>query len=64
MAAYSLGGFAAGFLAPLAFGAVLDAAGGDGHPRAWTLAFGSVAAVALGGAAAVRSLVRPSQLKS
>lgn len=64
MAAYSLGGFAAGFLAPLTFGAVLDAAGGDNHAWAWRLAFGSVAAVALAGAVTVRTLVNPSKVKA
>jgi MFS family permease len=61
MAAYSLGGFAAGFLAPLAFGAVLDGAGGDTRPLGWTLAFSSVAAVAFAGALTVRSFVSTSK---
>jgi MFS family permease len=40
MAIYSLLGFGAGFIAPLVFGATLDAAGGG--PPAWGLAFGSL----------------------
>lgn len=42
MALYSFLGFGAGFLSPLAFGAVLDAAGGKGAPFAWGVAFGSL----------------------
>ena len=42
MAVYSLLGFGAGFVAPLVFGATLDAAGGDAG--AWTLAFGTLGA--------------------
>jgi len=40
MAVYSLLGFGAGFVAPLVFGATLDAAGGDA--TAWALAFGTL----------------------
>jgi MFS family permease len=42
MAVYSFGGFGAGFLAPLVFGAVLDVSGGKTDPAAWGLAFGSL----------------------
>lgn len=42
MAFYSFLGFGAGFVSPLAFGAVLDAAGGKNAPFAWGLAFGSL----------------------
>jgi MFS family permease len=42
LAVYSLLGFGAGFFAPLAFGAVLDVAGGATSRFAWTLAFGSL----------------------
>jgi len=42
MALYSFLGFGAGFVSPLAFGAVLDAAGGKSDPVAWGLAFGSL----------------------
>ena len=44
MAVYSLVGFGAGFLAPLVFGAVMDAAGGETRRLAWGLAFASLAA--------------------
>lgn len=40
MALYSLAGFGAGFVAPVVFGAVLDASGGTQSPLAWTLAMG------------------------
>lgn len=40
MALYSLLGFGAGFVAPLVFGATLDAAGNDA--TAWALAFGTL----------------------
>jgi hypothetical protein len=39
MALHSLLGFGTGFVAPLAFGAVLDLAGGSGAGLAWGLAF-------------------------
>jgi MFS family permease len=42
MALYSFLGFGAGFLSPLAFGAVLDAAGGKNDPVAWGFAFASL----------------------
>ncbi|GAB4176481.1 MAG: MFS transporter [Rhodocyclaceae bacterium] len=42
LATYSFLGFSAGFLGPLAFGLVLDAAGGKDDPLAWGLAFGSL----------------------
>lgn len=42
MAAYSFLGFGAGFIAPLAFGAVLDLFGGTADPVAWGYAFGSL----------------------
>lgn len=42
MALHSMLGFGAGFLAPLAFGAVLDAAGGNASPAAWMLAYASL----------------------
>jgi MFS family permease len=40
MAIYSFLGFGIGFIAPLAFGATLDFAGGSERASAWTLAFG------------------------
>jgi MFS family permease len=42
MALHSMLGFGAGFVAPLAFGAVLDAAGGNANPAAWMLAYVSL----------------------
>jgi MFS family permease len=42
MALYSFLGFGAGFVSPLAFGAVLDAVGGKNDPAAWGLAFASL----------------------
>ena len=39
MALHSLLGFGAGFLAPLAFGLVLDLAGGNESVSAWGFAF-------------------------
>jgi MFS family permease len=44
MALYSLGGFGAGFVAPLVFGAALDLAGGTTTPTAWMFGFGSLGA--------------------
>jgi MFS family permease len=43
MAVYSLAGFAAASVAPIAFGAVVDAAGGQTRELAWVLAFASLA---------------------
>ena len=42
MAIYSLFGFGAAFVAPLAFGATLDFAGGSGSALGWTLSFGTL----------------------
>jgi MFS family permease len=42
MALYSLFGFGAAFVAPLAFGTILDVGGGAGSPLAWVIAFGSL----------------------
>jgi len=42
MALHSMLGFGAGFVAPLAFGAVLDAGGGNASPGAWMLAYASL----------------------
>jgi MFS family permease len=47
MAVHSMLGFGAGFIAPLAFGAVLDLAGGKASPLAWGLAFASLGAGAV-----------------
>jgi MFS family permease len=43
MAAYSVAGFGAAFVSPLAFGAALDGAGGGGTAWAWGVAFASLA---------------------
>ena len=51
MALHSLLGFGAGFVAPLAFGAMLDLAGGNERVPAWGLAFASLGIWGLGGAA-------------
>jgi hypothetical protein len=51
MALHSLLGFGAGFAAPLAFGAVLDLAGGNDRVSSWGLAFASLGIWGLGGAA-------------
>jgi MFS family permease len=50
MALHSLLGFGAGFAAPMAFGAVLDLAGGSERVSAWGLAFASLGIWGLGGA--------------
>ena len=42
MALHSMLGFGAGFVAPLAFGAVLDATGGNASATAWMLAYASL----------------------
>jgi MFS family permease len=42
MALHSMLGFGAGFVAPLAFGSVLDACGGNASPGAWMLAYASL----------------------
>lgn len=52
MALHSLLGFGAGFVAPLAFGAVLDLAGGSERVPAWGLAFASLGIWCLLGALA------------
>ena len=53
MALHSFAGFAAGFVAPLVFGSLLDAGGGDARPEAWGLAFASLAFISICGAFAV-----------
>ncbi|MCJ7838297.1 MAG: MFS transporter [Burkholderiales bacterium] len=45
MALHSMLGFGAGFIAPLAFGAVLDAGGGNASPEAWMLAYASLGVI-------------------
>ncbi|CAA7616443.1 nitrate/nitrite transporter [Magnetospirillum sp. UT-4] len=53
MAVHSLLGFAGAFAGPLAFGAVLDLAGGQDSRLAWGLAFASLGVVAALGAPAL-----------
>jgi MFS family permease len=63
MAAYSMAGFAAGFVAPLTFGGVLDLAGSNAA-AAWALAFGSLGAGSLLGLAGFLSASRPERAAS
>jgi len=58
MSLFSLLGFSAGFIAPAAFGAVLDLAGGRGSSLAWGLAFASLGLVAMLGVIPARMLAR------
>ncbi|MEE8279136.1 MAG: MFS transporter [Alphaproteobacteria bacterium] len=60
MALHSTLGFAGGFMGPLAFGLVLDVAGGE-SVLGWGLAFASVAAVMAGGPL-ILALLRPAEL--
>jgi predicted MFS family arabinose efflux permease len=54
LSVHSVLGFSAGFVGPLAFGMVLDAAGGANTGLAWGLAFASLGAVAALGPLALR----------
>jgi MFS family permease len=54
LAVHAALGFGAGFVAPLVFGAVLDAAGGNASARAWGWAFVSLALPALAGSFLLR----------
>lgn len=56
MAVHSLFGFGAAFVAPVAFGLVLESAGGGSAPAAWGLAFASLGAVVALGPLALRAL--------
>lgn len=61
MAVYSFVGFGGALIGPIVFGALLDAGGGESARRAWLLAFAGLAAVSLGGVAALTSrAARPS----
>jgi predicted MFS family arabinose efflux permease len=55
MAVYSFFGFGGALAGPIAFGALLDAGGGETAPHAWLLAFCGVAAVSLAGVAVLRA---------
>jgi MFS family permease len=61
MAVYSFFGFGGALAGPIAFGALLDAGGGEASHRAWLLAFAGLAVISLGGVAALTSrAARPS----
>lgn len=62
MAFYSLIGFIGAFLGPIAFGAMLDLAGGSAQPVAWGVAFASIGAIVLLGPLAIIKLSRQSEL--
>jgi MFS family permease len=65
MAAYSFFGFGGALAGPIVFGALLDAGGGASLRRAWIFAFAGLAAVSLGGAAALTSrAARPSDRRA
>ncbi len=54
LSVHSVLGFSAGFVGPLAFGIVLDAAGGASKGLAWGLAFASLGVAAALGPLALR----------
>jgi MFS family permease len=54
MGIHSTFGFGAGFVAPVVFGAVLDAAGGNASGGAWAAAFASLGVLGLAGAVLLR----------
>jgi hypothetical protein len=60
MAVHALLGFSTGALAPLAFGAVLDLAGGGQTTLSWGLAFASLACVVAVGPLFLRRLLAPA----
>ena len=60
MAVHAMFGFGAGFLAPLAFGGVLDLAGGAEAVSAWGFAFAAMGLVAALGPLLLRRLGGPS----
>ncbi|WP_282605052.1 MFS transporter [Pelagibius sp. Alg239-R121] len=62
MALQSLLGFGAGAVSPLAFGVVLDLAGGQGEILAWGLAFGLLGLGALLGPLVLLRLTRPAAI--
>jgi hypothetical protein len=61
LAVHAALGFGAGFVAPLVFGAVLDAAGGNASVSAWGWAFVSLALPALLGSLLLRPRPAPGQ---
>lgn len=60
MAMHSMIGFVGSFVGPLAFGAVLDAGGGETSGAAWGLAFGSLGLVILAGPVILLAMGRRS----
>ena len=61
MAMHSMVGFVGSFLGPLAFGAVLDAGGGEESGFAWGLAFASLSAVILVGPVLMMTMARRAE---
>jgi MFS family permease len=64
MAMHSMVGFTGSFLGPLAFGAVLDGAGGDRSAVAWGVAFTSLSAVILIGPVLMLTMARRAEQES
>ncbi len=61
MAVHSMIGFVGSFLGPLAFGAVLDSAGGESSAIAWGTAFGSLGLVILIGPLLMMTMARRAE---
>ena len=61
MAMHSMIGFVGSFLGPLAFGAVLDGAGGEESGNAWGIAFASLSAIILIGPLLMVTLARRAE---
>jgi len=61
MAVHSMIGFIGSFLGPLAFGAVLDGAGGEDSGLAWGIAFASLGAVILIGPVLMMTMARRAE---
>ncbi len=64
MAVHSCLGFTGAFLGPVAFGLVLDAAGGPDDATAWGVAFMSLGAVVALGPLALRLAARPARTRA
>jgi len=61
MAMHSMIGFVGSFLGPLAFGAVLDAGGGEQSGMAWGIAFASLSVIILIGPVLMMTLARRAE---
>lgn len=61
MAMHSMIGFVGSFIGPLAFGAVLDAGGGEENGMAWAIAFASLSAVILIGPVLMMTIARQAE---